>query len=86
MKTTFKTKGICARAIEIEIDGNILKDVNFVGGCPGNLIGISSLVKGMELNEVITRLRGIPCGTKMTSCPDQLAIAIEEIIANQKSA
>ena len=74
----YKTKGVCSTEIQISIENQIIKNVNFVRGCPGNLFGISSLVKDMEVNEAIKRLKGIPCGNKSTSCPDQLALALEE--------
>lgn len=74
----YKTKGACCREIILEIDeNNIIKDVEFIGGCAGNLIGIKSLVVGQDANEVAEKLEGIPCGTKLTSCPDQLSKAIK---------
>lgn len=79
MEYAYKTKGVCSRTIYIELDGDIVKDVRFEGGCNGNTKGISSLVKGMNADEVITRLEGIKCGFKGTSCPDQLAEALKEI-------
>ena len=81
MKHTYKTKGTCAQAIEIEIsDNNIIENVRFIGGCKGNTQGISALVKGMDAKDVIGRLSGIKCGFKPTSCPDQLAVALKNII------
>lgn len=74
----YKTKGVCAREIEIELDGEYVKSVHFVGGCNGNTSGISSLVAGMKIDDVIKRLRGIDCRGRGTSCPDQLAKALEE--------
>lgn len=82
MTFTYKTKGTCSQKIDIELDGTTVKDVKFLGGCAGNLQGIASLVKGMEIDEVIDRLSGIRCGFKPTSCPDQLARALAEIQAN----
>ena len=79
MKYTYKTSGVCSREIIIEVDGNIIKKVTFIGGCQGNTQGVSSLVKGMQIDEVIKRLKGVLCGIKGTSCPDQLAKALEEI-------
>ena len=79
MEYAYKTKGVCSRTIYIELDGDIVKDVRFEGGCNGNTKGISSLVKGMNMDDVITRLEGIKCGFKGTSCPDQLAEALKEI-------
>lgn len=80
---TYKTTGVCAKEIQFEIEHNKIKSVNFIGGCPGNLIGISHLVKDMEIEEAIAKLKGIPCRTKETSCPDQLAHALEEYLQNQ---
>ena len=77
MKFTYKTQGTCSRSIEIEIENDRVVDVNFVGGCNGNLKGISSLVKGLTVDEVIEKLEGITCGFKGTSCPDQLAKALK---------
>ena len=74
---SYKTSGTCSRAINIELDGNIIKEVQFVGGCNGNTKGISALVKGMDVNEAISRLEGITCGQRSTSCPDQLAQALK---------
>ncbi len=77
MKFTYKTQGTCSRSIEIEIENDRVKDVNFIGGCNGNLKGIASLVKGLTVDEVIEKLEGITCGFKGTSCPDQLAKALK---------
>lgn len=79
MKYTYKTKGTCSREIIFEIEDGILKNVEFVGGCNGNLKGIGALVEGMEIEDVIEKLEGITCGFKQTSCPDQLAKALKEI-------
>ena len=76
----YKTKGVCARTIEIELDGDRVKEVQFVGGCDGNAKGISSLVCNMKVEDVIERLEGITCNRKGTSCPDQLAKALKEMI------
>ena len=76
---TYKTQGVCSSKIEIEMDGDIVKNVSFTGGCPGNLQGISKLVEGMSKDEVIRKLEGITCGFKATSCPDQLARALKSI-------
>ena len=78
----YKTKGVCSTEIHIDMENDIIKNVEFIRGCPGNLFGISSLVKGMEVNEAITKLKGIKCGNKDTSCPDQLSKALEEYKAN----
>ena len=69
--------GICARSITINVEYGMVTDVQFVGGCNGNLKGIGSLVRGMRVEDVIARLEGITCGPKSTSCPDQLAKALK---------
>ncbi len=79
MEYRYKPSGVCSREMIIELDGNIIKKLTIVGGCHGNTQGVSKLVQGMNINEVIHRLKGIPCGNKGTSCPDQLAKALEEI-------
>ncbi len=76
---TYKTHGTCSRQIEIEMDGDVIKSVKFDGGCNGNGKGIGSLVRGMKPDEVIARCKGITCGRRPTSCPDQLAKALEEM-------
>ena len=82
MKTfTYRPRGVCAGRIEVAIEGTRLSSVKFVGGCAGNTPGVASLVVGMEAEEAIRRLRGIRCGMKPTSCPDQLAYAIEACLA-----
>lgn len=75
---TYKTHGTCASHIQLELDGNILKKVKFIKGCDGNSTGIARLVEGMTVQEVIKRLSGIQCEGKCTSCPDQLAKAVDE--------
>ena len=75
----YQTKGTCASAIDIELNGDRIESVKFTGGCNGNLQGISALVKGMLVDEAIDRLKGIRCGFKNTSCPDQLATALESM-------
>ena len=77
----YKTKGTCSTMIDVELKDGVIDSVNFTGGCNGNLQGISALVKGMKPEEAINRLKGIRCGFKPTSCPDQLAHALEEMIA-----
>ena len=76
----YKTKGTCSRAIEIEVEGDTIKTVNFIGGCAGNTQGVARLAEGMKVDEAIARLKGIQCRGG-TSCPDQLAIALMEIKA-----
>lgn len=82
MKYTYKTKGVCSSTITLEIENDIVQSVQFMGGCNGNLKGISSLVVGMKIDDVIERLEGIRCGFKSTSCPDQLAKALKEVKQN----
>ncbi len=77
MKFSYKTRGTCSQRIDIETEGGKVKSVQFFGGCMGNLKGISSLVEGMDIDEVIEKLEGITCGFKPTSCPDQLAKALK---------
>ena len=79
MQYEYKTKGTCSRAILFEIEDNKLKNVQYIGGCNGNLKGIGALVEGMDVNEAIRRLEGIHCGPRSTSCPDQLAQALKEV-------
>jgi uncharacterized protein (TIGR03905 family) len=80
LKTTYITRGTCASGIDLDVENGILKDVRFHGGCDGNLQGIAALVKGMDAAEAARRLRGIRCGHRPTSCPDQLARAIDGIL------
>ena len=75
-KIVYPTKGVCSQAIAIELEGDVVKSVQFMGGCQGNTQGISMLVRGMKADDVIARLEGIRCGGKNTSCPDQLAQAL----------
>lgn len=77
----YKTKGTCSTMIDVELKDGVIDSVKFTGGCNGNLQGISALVKGMKPEEAISRLKGIRCGFKPTSCPDQLTHALEEMIA-----
>ena len=79
MEYVYEPKGVCSRKMKIEVENNIIKNVEIVGGCAGNTVGISRLIQGMNINEAIKRLKGILCATKGTSCPDQLAIALENI-------
>lgn len=80
---TFYPEGTCSMMIEIELDGDVIKDVVFTGGCNGNLNGISKLVTGMKAEDVISKLEGTKCGFKDTSCPDQLSKALREALAAQ---
>lgn len=76
----YQPKGVCSNAIDVEVEDGIIKSVEFTGGCNGNTQGISRLVAGMKVEDAISRLKGIKCGFKSTSCPDQLACALEEMI------
>lgn len=78
MKTCYITHGTCSKQIDVEVENGIVKSVVFYGGCNGNLQGISSLVAGMKVEDVIARLDGIRCGARSTSCPDQLCKALRE--------
>ena len=80
MKTVYKPRGVCSRLMEIETEDGIIKSVKISGGCSGNLQGISRLVEGMPVEEAIKRMKGIRCGFKSTSCPDQLAAALESTL------
>ena len=75
---TYKTRGVCSRAIEYEIENGVVTECRFVGGCMGNTQGVAALVKGMTVAEAVSRLKGIQCGPRGTSCPDQLARALEQ--------
>ena len=77
MQYEYKTNGVCSRTIFFEVEDNKVKNVQFVGGCNGNLKGIAALVEGMEIDDVIARVEGTTCGMKSTSCPDQLAQALK---------
>ena len=79
----YKTQGVCSRQIDIDIENDFIVNAKFTGGCSGNTQGIAALVVGMTTEEAIKRLRGIKCGFKSTSCPDQLAIALQENASQQ---
>lgn len=76
----YKTQGTCSREIDITLKDGVIDSVQFTGGCHGNLQGVSALVKGMTAKEAISKLKGIRCGAKSTSCPDQLAQALEQML------
>ena len=73
----YMTQGVCSRQIHVEVENGIITEVAFLGGCSGNTQGVAALVKGMPVEEAIKRLKGIRCGMRPTSCPDQLARALE---------
>ena len=84
MKYTYYTQGTCSSQIDLEVDEQgVINDVQFYGGCHGNLQGISILVRGMKATDAIAKLQGIRCGYKNTSCPDQLATALSQVLNNQ---
>ena len=78
MKFDYTTRGTCSRVIHIELDGDVIKSVSFEGGCNGNTKGITALVAGLNIDDVINKLEGINCGFRGTSCPDQLAKALKQ--------
>ena len=84
MSYEYKTKGTCSQRILFDIEDNKVKNVQFIGGCNGNLKGIAALVEGMDVQDVIARVEGIKCGMKNTSCPDQIVCAIEAFEAEGK--
>lgn len=79
MQFVYNTKGTCSQQIIVDVENGVIENVTFVGGCNGNTKGISSLVKGMTIDEVIKKLEGTTCGFRSTSCPDQLATALKQI-------
>ena len=84
MTYTYQTRGTCSSRIDVELDGDVIRSVAFTGGCNGNLQGISRLDQGMTVEEAVSRLRGIRCGFKPTSCPDQLSYALEQALASAR--
>lgn len=82
MHYSFNTRGVCATRLEFDIEDGVVKNVSFFGGCEGNHKGLAALAEGMTPDEAATRLRGITCGMRKSSCPDQLAVALEEFMKN----
>jgi len=82
--TLYTCQGTCSKAIEVTAKDGVIENVTFYGGCNGNTKGLSQLVRGMKVDEVIARLKGTQCGNKGTSCPDQLALALEGLKKNEK--
>mgnify|MGYP000382275378 CR=1 FL=1 len=80
----YRTKGVCSRMIKLELDGDIIRSVEFVGGCSGNTQGVARLVEGMKVDDAIARMEGIQCGPRPTSCPDQLAQALKQLPENKR--
>ena len=80
MQFEYKTKGTCSRAVIVDVEDGVITDCQFVGGCSGNTQGVAALVIGMKTEDAISKIKGIKCGFKPTSCPDQLALALEESV------
>ncbi len=85
MHHTYKTKGTCSQIIDFDLENGIITNVKFTGGCNGNLKGIAKLAENMPADELVSKLSGIKCGFKSTSCPDQLSMAVKEAIAAEKA-
>ena len=83
MTYTYYPKGTCSRQMEVDVENGVVRDVRVLGGCSGNLQGIASLVRGMKAEDAIARMRGIRCGFKPTSCPDQLSIALTKALEEE---
>lgn len=81
---SYKTRGVCSREIIISIDDDTIESVKYIGGCSGNTQGVAALIKGMKIGDAISRLSGIKCGLRPTSCPDQLAEALKKYISEAK--
>ena len=86
MTYTYYPQGTCSKVMSVELENGVIKRLEVIGGCSGNLQGIARLVEGMPAEDAIARLRGIRCGFKPTSCPDQLSIALEQALAAEKNA
>lgn len=84
MKYQYSTQGTCSYQIDLDVEDGVIKDIQFYGGCDGNLQGICSLVRGMKVEDVLPKIEGIRCGMKPTSCPDQLARALRQVMAAKK--
>lgn len=80
MNYSYKTRGVCSMQINFDIEDNKVHNVKFLGGCSGNTQGVAALIEGMDVNEAISRMKGIKCGPRSTSCPDQLATALEQAL------
>ena len=78
----YKTKGTCSRAVIVDVEDGVITDCQFVGGCSGNTQGVAALVKGMRAEDAVKKIKGIRCGMRATSCPDQLSRALEEALAD----
>lgn len=80
MSYSYKTRGVCSMQINFDIEDNKVRNVKFLGGCSGNTQGVAALIEGMDVNDAISRMKGIKCGPRSTSCPDQLATALEQAL------
>lgn len=80
MSYSYKTRGVCSMQINFDIEDNKVRNVKFLGGCSGNTQGVAALIEGMDVNDAISRMKGIKCGPRSTSCPDQLACALEQAL------
>ncbi len=85
MKTSYRPKGVCSRQYDIELENGIIKNITITGGCNGNLKGICALLTGKPAHEIIEQFRGIRCGSKPTSCPDQISYALEEALKAEQT-
>ena len=83
MTYTYHPKGVCSRQMKVEVEDGVIRSVEILGGCSGNLQGISRLIVGMKAQDAIQRMEGVKCGFKDTSCPDQLSIALKEAMKEQ---
>lgn len=84
MEVQLKPRGVCSRSITMDLVDGKVHNIRFMGGCPGNTVGLSRMLEGMEAEEVVRRLKGVRCGFKSTSCPDQLACGLETVLAQQE--
>ena len=84
MEVSLKPRGVCSRTITMDLEDGIVRNIRFTGGCPGNTVGLARMLEGMEAEEVVRRLKGVRCGFKSTSCPDQLACGLEAVLAQKE--
>ena len=84
MEVSLKPRGVCSRSITMDLEDGIVRNIRFTGGCPGNTVGLARMLEGMEAEEVVRRLKGVRCGFKSTSCPDQLACGLEAVLAQKE--
>lgn len=85
MMYEYKVNGVCSRSVSFDVADNKVKNVSFIGGCSGNTQGVAKLIDGMDINDAISRIKGIKCGFKSTSCPDQLALALEKALVQEQN-